>query len=118
MKIKTNAHTVELIDELKRHSRENGVALWRDIAKRLEKPSRNFAEVNLGKLARYTSDKEIIVVPGKVLGSGNIGHPITVAALAFSTNSQAAITAAKGKCITIEELVKQNPKGSGVRIIG
>ena len=116
--MKTNAQTVELIDELKRHSRENGVALWRDLARRLEKPSRNFAEVNLGKLARHTSGKEIIVVPGKVLGSGNIGHPLTVAALAFSANSHAAITAARGKCITIEELMKKNPKGSGVRIIG
>ena len=115
---KTNPHTAQLIDDLKRHSRDSDVALWRDLARRLERPSRNHAEVNLSKLARNTSEKEVVVVPGKVLGSGTIMHPVTVAALAFSDSSRVAIKGAKGDCISIEELVKRNPKGSGVRIIG
>jgi len=115
---KTNPHTTQLIGELKRHYRESGVALWRDLARRLERPSRNIAEVNLSKLDRYTAEKEVVVVPGKVLGSGTMQHPVTVAALAFSANSRDAIKAVKGDCITIEELVEKNPKGKGVRIIG
>ena len=57
-----------------------------------------------------------MVVPGKVLGSGTLGHSLTVAAYSFSTSAVEAIKAAKGKTITIPELMKQKPKK--LRIIG
>lgn len=44
---KTDPNLVALIAELKRETREGDAAIWRDIAQRLEKPSRNWAEVNL-----------------------------------------------------------------------
>ncbi len=69
---KTDMNLVALIEELKKDSRENGAGIWRDIALRLEKPSNNWAEVNLSRLERYTNEGEIIVVPGKVLGAGAI----------------------------------------------
>jgi large subunit ribosomal protein L18e len=58
------------------------------------------------------------VVPGKVLGAGIIEHPISVAASAFSEQAQSKILVAKGKCLTIPQLMEKNPKGSGVKIIG
>lgn len=74
--------------------------------------------MNLSSLDRYTQKNETAVVPGKVLGAGKINHPITVAAFAFSEKAEEKIKAAKGKCLSFFDLVKKNPKGSNVKIIG
>lgn len=115
---KTNPVLLDLITVLKTQSREKGVALWRDIALRLERPTRHLSEVNLSKINRYTKEDELLLIPGKVLGSGDIGHKLTVVALGFSESAREKITAAGGTCLSIEQLMDTNPKGSGVRIIG
>jgi len=92
--------------------------LWSDIAERLKKPRRLLAEVNLSKLSRYTSEGDVVVVPGKVLGSGDIRHKLTVAALSFSKTAMLKLKKAGCRCLTIKELAEMNPKGSGVKIIG
>ena len=56
-------------------------------------------------------------MPGKVLGSGNMSHKVTVAALNASITARSAIVGAGGSLITIDELLKQSPKGSGITII-
>jgi large subunit ribosomal protein L18e len=119
---KTNPRIDKLIEDLKRIARENSAPIWRDIAKRLEKPRRNYAAVNLSKINRYSSANDTILVPGKVLSAGAIEKSVTVAALGFSKKALEKITECgdgegKGKCISIEELVENNPKGSGVKII-
>jgi large subunit ribosomal protein L18e len=59
-----------------------------------------------------------VVVPGKVLGAGKIGHPVNVGAFAFSERARSKILEAKGKCLSISDLMKKNPKGANVKIIG
>jgi large subunit ribosomal protein L18e len=113
---KTDPRIDRLIGDLKRISRESSAPLWRDIAKRLEKPRRHYAEVNLSKINRYSAENDTIVVPGKVLSAGAIEKPVTIAALGFSKKAYEKISS-RGKCVSIEELVKTNPKGSGVKII-
>ncbi|MBC7108070.1 MAG: 50S ribosomal protein L18e [Methanomassiliicoccales archaeon] len=115
---KTNPNLVLLIESLKRESRERGVEIWRDIARRLEKPRRNWAEVNLSRLERYSEDGAVVVVPGKVLGAGNLSKKLTVAAFKFSSSARKKIEDAGGKSMTIEQLVKEMPDGSGIRIMG
>ncbi len=115
---KTNPVILDLITGLKKQSREKEVPLWRDIAVRLERPTRNYPEVNLSRINRHTKEKDLILVPGKVLGSGELNHKLTVAAVSFSGNAKDKITAAGGICLTIEELMSKNPEGSRVRIIG
>ena len=114
---KTNPRLVNLISLLKDTSRQNEVNVWRDVATRLEAPARNYAEVNLSKINRYASDGEIIVVPGKVLGSGMLDTSVKIAALTFSASAATKILEANGQCLTIEELLKDNPKGSRIRIL-
>ncbi len=114
---KTNPELISLIDNLKAKERETGAAIWRDIAVRLEKPRRNWAETNLSKLERYAADGETVIVPGKVLAAGEISKKITVAAYCFSGASKVAIEAAGGKVLTIAQLMDENPKGSKVRIM-
>ena len=114
---KTDPALIALISDLKAQERDNGAAIWRDIAKRLEKPKRNWAETNLSKLDRYANDGETIVIPGKVLAAGSISKKLTVAAWSFSEAAEKAIVDAGGKAIGIRDLMAQNPKGSNVRIM-
>lgn len=114
---KTDPVLIALIDDLKATTRGNGAAIWRDIAKKLEKPKRNWAEVNLSKLERFAENGDVIVVPGKVLASGNLNKKITVAAYSFSENAKAAILNVGGTEMTIAELMSENPKGSNLKIM-
>jgi len=114
---KTDPNLVTLIEDLKKSSRENGAEIWRDIALRLEKSKSNWAEVNLSKLERYTTDGDVIVIAGKVLGAGNINKKVTVAAYDFSESAKKKIAQAGGKGISIMDLVKMKPNGTGVKIM-
>jgi large subunit ribosomal protein L18e len=114
----TNPEIIQLIRNLKKQSREQEAGIWLDVAANLAKPSRQRVTVNLSRINRYTEKSETIVVPGKVLGSGNIDHAVTVAAFSLSEKAKEKLTAAKAKYLSISELVEKNPTGSNVRIIG
>ncbi len=114
---KSNPRLKELIRFLKQASSEHEVSIWKDIAFRLEKPRNNYAEVNISKINRYVANGETIIIPGKVLGSGVLENSVTVAALNFSDVAAVKIAGANGKCMSIEELVAANPKGSHIRIL-
>ena len=114
----TNPELIELIRFLKKQSRENKANIWLDIAERLAKPKRKRIAVNISHLNRCTQKNEMVVVPGKVLGAGEMGHPVTVAAFAFSEKAKEKIKARRGRCLSFFYLIKKNPKGSKVRIIG
>jgi large subunit ribosomal protein L18e len=114
----TNPQRIELIRFLKIQGRENKAQIWRDIAERLAKPRSHGVVVNLSRLQRYTKKSETVVVPGKVLATGQIKHPVTVAAFAFSEKAAEKIVASKGKCVSFVDLIKKNPTGANVRILG
>jgi large subunit ribosomal protein L18e len=114
----TNPELIELIRFLKKQSRENKANIWLDIAERLAKPKRKRIAVNISHLNRSTQKNETVAVPGKVLGAGEMSHPVTIAAFAFSEKAKEKIKARRGKCLSFFDLIKKNPKGSKVRIIG
>lgn len=114
----TNAGLVELIRELKTLSIKEDVKIWKRIAQDLEKPARKKRIVNLSKINHFAKEGEIVIVPGKVLGTGVLDTKITVAAYNFSNSAKDLITKNKCKAISISELMKDNPKGKNVRIIG
>ncbi len=115
---KTNPGLVSLILDLKRMSWKNNAPIWRDIAVRLEKPSKSWAEVNISRIALHVKKGETIVVPGKVLGAGDIDFSVTVGAYQFSNQAREKIEKAGGKVLQIADLAQKQPKGKGVRIIG
>ena len=115
---KTNPALTALIHELKKQANENDAQIWKDVAKRLQKPSKNWAEVNLDRISKYTGEKEIALIPGKVLSDGSLDKKISIAAWSFSQKSQEKIKNAGGKYMTIQELIKSNPKGKDIRILG
>ena len=76
----------------------------KDLKKRVGKSRSRRAEVNVGKIDKLTKKGESVVVPGKVLGTGAIGHAVTVAAMRFSATAKRKIEAAGGKTMEIATL--------------
>jgi large subunit ribosomal protein L18e len=116
-KINKNEQLANLLVSLKKAAIDNKAAVWKRVAKDLEKPTRKRRIVNLYKIQKYAKDDEVVVVPGKVLGEGDFDKKITVAAYTFSDEAFAKINE-KGKAILISELVEKNPNGKKVRIMG
>jgi large subunit ribosomal protein L18e len=113
----TNIYLKQLIENLKKKSFEDSTPIWKSVAEKLEKPRRQKVEVNLSDIERNTEEKDIVIVPGTVLGSGKLTKNVSVAAWKFSSEAKDKIKKTKGKTMTIEELVKENPKGTGVKIL-
>ena len=114
---KTNPQLVELILELRRVASTTGADIWADVADRLAKPAKLWYQVNVAKVGDVTGDGETALVCGKVLSTGSPRKGLRVAAFAFSEFARQKIEEAGGKCLTIDELVKQSPKGQGVRLV-
>ena len=114
----SNKHLKALIQELRKESSTQKAGLWKRIADDLEKPTRRRREVNISRINRNTKANETVIVPGKVLGTGTLGHALVIAAWSFSEGAKKRIQESKGKVLSIPELLKQNPKGKDVRIIG
>ena len=49
---KKNPVLISLIHELKKQANEKDKQIWKDIALRLEKPSKNWPEVNLDRISK------------------------------------------------------------------
>ncbi|MGC9308766.1 MAG: 50S ribosomal protein L18e [Thermoplasmatota archaeon] len=114
---KTNPQLIALIEFLEEAADEHEAAIWRDIARRLQKSSQRWAEVNVDEIAKHLNDGETALVPGKVLGSG-IAPKMDVAAFSFSRSAREKIEAAGGSCLSIRDLVEHKSDGRNVRIIG
>ncbi|MGB2582396.1 MAG: 50S ribosomal protein L18e [Thermoplasmata archaeon] len=115
---KTNPRLLTLVQHLKDASRINEAPIWRDIALRLESPASHWAEVNVGNLDRHANEDDVIVVPGKLLGAGELRKKVTVAAFRCTGQAKEKVAGAGGRSLSLEELVENNPKGSKVRIMG
>jgi large subunit ribosomal protein L18e len=113
-----NPELLSAIRSLRKKARESNAPIWQDVADSLHVSKRRRIAVNLSRLNRHTKAKETVVVPGKVLGSGTLTHPVSVAAFSFSDQARFKIIKAKGKCLSISDLLEANPQGSNVKIIG
>src|SRR3989338_268429 len=76
------------------------------LARRLAKPTRSKVPVNVSKISKF-ANSEPVVVPGKVLGSGQINKPVTVYALSFSKEAERKITSSGGKCLSLRDVDKK-----------
>ena len=106
-----------MIKELEIASAKNKAQIWKRVAYDLERPTRIRREVTIRELNKFCKDKETVIIAGKVLGNDMLIPKITVAAWQFSNGARESINKT-GKALTLADLVKQNPSGKGVRIIG
>ena len=113
----TNILLRTLIAELRKASRIYRAPAWRAVADILEKPRRRRVAVNLSKINRYAREGEMIIVPGKVLGSGYLEKNVTIAAFSFSSQALEKIRLSGARAITLKEALRENPRARNVRII-
>ncbi len=92
------------------------IKIWRTISKKISGPRKNRVKANLYHINKKTRKDDIIVIPGKVLGIGDLDHNLTIACLEYSKTAKKKIEASGTKLMSIEELLEQNPKGTGVKI--
>ncbi len=107
-----------LIAELERTARRRNAPIWRRVAELLGRSKRSRAIVNVAELMRNTAEGEKIVVPGKVLGAGTASHGLTIAAFRFSPQAKQKLEKAGCMCISILDVLKENPNGTGIRLLG
>ena len=72
----TNQNVKDLINDIKESFSKQKAGFWRRIVKELERPSRNRREVNVYRINNNTKDGETVIVPGKVLGNGELDHKV------------------------------------------
>jgi large subunit ribosomal protein L18e len=113
----TNPELIKLIGLLKKESREKQAGIWLDIAEYISKTRSQRISVNLGTVNRNTKRSDVVVIPGKLLGSGKIDHAVTVASFSASQKAKDKLVASKSKYLSIPELLAKNPEGANVRII-
>ncbi|MFH1365242.1 MAG: 50S ribosomal protein L18e [archaeon] len=108
---KRNQELVETIIKAKKSDK------WLQVAEALSCPRRKRAEMNLNEINKKSKSGEIILIPGKVLSQGELDKKIKIAALNFSGKAREKITKAGASSLSILELIKENPKGEGIKIL-
>ncbi len=107
----TNDELRQLINKLGKDK----TPFWKRIAKDLSRPTRSRRSINLSRINRFTKSGETVVVPGKVLGAGELKHKLSVAAFEFSESAVKKIKEAGGDIMSINDLHDKKRIG---RIIG
>jgi len=102
----TNPKLAELIERLKRTK----IKHYKSIIKYLSKPARTRPKINLSRIDRVCNTDDKIVVPGKVLGNGELSKKLTIYAWQFSNSAIDKIKKADGKTLEIDDLIKSKVK--------
>jgi large subunit ribosomal protein L18e len=114
----TDVELLQTIKLLKEKTQESGVPLWRSLAKKFERSNKRRIYANISLINRHSKPNDIVVIPGKVLGSGKLDHPVNVSAFRFSKIAKQKIEDSGGRCISFSTLLSENPKVSMVRMLG
>ncbi|MBS3082082.1 50S ribosomal protein L18e [Candidatus Pacearchaeota archaeon] len=90
---------------------------WQSVAQIISGSRRKYSAVNIGRIEKESSEGDLIVVPGKVLGNGNLSKKLKVCALYFSESAVDKIKQNKGEVVQIIDEIKNNPNAEGVKLI-
>jgi large subunit ribosomal protein L18e len=108
IKRKTNQELVETIELAKKNN-------LLELAKKLSCPTRLQKRINLDELNKLKENK--ILVPGKVLGNGDIERKISVFALSFSESALVKLKKKGCETGTIKQEIQKNKTLKEIKII-
>ena len=114
----TNQVVIRMASDLKKASNKNNAPIWSKLAEYALKPSIARRDINLNRINQLTKENDIVVFPGKVLGTGNIAHKVTLCSFSISNSAATKVLENGGKLISYSELIEQNPTGKGVVLLG
>ena len=80
------------------------------IAKLLALPVKKHARVNLKKIEAMVKEGDKILIPGKILSSGNLSKKIKIVAWSASEKAKEKIAKAKAEFVHIKDELKKNPE--------
>ena len=113
-----NQVVLHMVKDLKQASKKNEAPIWSRLADLALKPSSSRRVVNLTRISKTTKDNDILFVPGKVLGTGNLSHKITLSSFSMSVTAAKKIIQTGGSIITYSDMIKKYPTGKSVIIFG
>ncbi|MBT4595743.1 50S ribosomal protein L18e [Candidatus Woesearchaeota archaeon] len=108
--LKKEIGTILLVDKLKKIGRTE--KLYAVLAKYLSRPKQKQISINLHKLSRKTKENQTVVIPGKILSVGNVGHKLTVYVHKVSFTAMEKLTKAGCKVHSFEKLMDDKPKNT------
>ncbi len=114
----TNQVVIRMAKDLKNASVKNDAPIWAKLAEYALKPSIARRNINLNRVGQLTKESDTVVFPGKVLGTGNVPHKITLCSFSISNSAANKIIENGGKIISYSNLIEQNPTGKGVVLLG
>ncbi len=92
---------IDTLRENVRSKKDDGIS--KKLIKLIDVPARRRVSVNLYKLDKLTKEGDNVIVPGKVLSEGTIGHRLNIAAIEYSRGAAAALEKAGAKMLDIKE---------------
>ena len=113
-----NQVVIHMANDLKKASVKNNAPIWAKLAEYALKPSAARRDINVYRIGQLTKENDTVVFPGKVLGTGDIPHRITLCPFSISNTAAAKILRKGGSIIGHRELIEQNPTGRGVVLLG
>ena len=113
-----NQTVLHMIKDLKQAGKKNEAPIWSRLANLAVKPSTSRRVVNLARINKITKENNVLFVPGKVLGTGNLSHKITLCSFSMSTTAAKKIIQTGGTIMTYSDMIKKYPTGKGVMIFG
>jgi large subunit ribosomal protein L18e len=108
---KTNPELVENILAAKKNNS------WKEVAHLISYPRRLQISKNLDEIDRGSKEGDTIIIPGKVLGNGNVNKKIRIAALKFSKQAVEKLKSRKCEMVSIKDEIKINAKAQGIKIL-
>jgi|TARA_B100000315_G_C14244202_1_gene436690 large subunit ribosomal protein L18e len=111
IKRKVSQKLVKTIIDLKKHDK------WIEVAGILSSPRRKRINLNLEKINNMVKEKDIVIIPGKVLSQGEIDKKIKIVAFEFSEKAREKLSRSKTEFSSINEEIKKNPNGIGIKIL-
>jgi large subunit ribosomal protein L18e len=103
---------------LRKAFKANKAQIWKALEKEFLKSRSNRRRINIERLNKVTSNGDVVFVPGKVLGTGSLGHKITVYAYSFSETALSKLNTSGAEVLSLQSMIDRYPDGKGVRIIG
>lgn len=108
---KTNPETSELL-RLARKSKG-----WAEIVKIVSGSTRKYSSVNLEQIDKESKAGDTIIVPGKVLSSGNLTKKVKICSLSISKDAKEKLKETKSEYSSLLDEIKSNSKATGIKII-
>lgn len=111
-------HRVRMARYLKKASLQHEAPIWKRVSEHALKPSSARCTINVNAIDSRTSENDVVVFPGKVLGTGKMSHGISLFCFGISESAASKIRQAGGRILDHAGVVSERPTGKEVVLLG